>query len=133
MHHQWLEGNLPVASKCAVCAKTCGSVIRYKDLRLDFLGSWNCMHQISYLFQFFPYNAWSKESRSINISQISLPSIWCNYLNRNGICYQNCSDLLWEKIVLVMEKNFWNSWLKAENLQNFLRSLDTPAKISFQW
>ena len=34
-------------------------------------------------------------------------------------CYQNCSDLLWEKIVLVVEKNFWNSRLKAENLQNF--------------
>ena len=34
-------------------------------------------------------------------------------------CYQNCSDLLWEKIVLVIEKNFWNSRLKAENLQNF--------------
>ena len=25
---------------------------------------------------------------------------------------------LWEKIVLVIEKNFWNSRLKAENLQN---------------
>ena len=37
-------------------------------------------------------------------------------------CYQNCSDLLWEKIVLVIEKIFWNSRLKAENLQ-FLRSL----------
>jgi hypothetical protein len=23
-------------------------------------------------------------------------------------CFQNCSDLLWEKIVLVIEKNFWN-------------------------
>ena len=34
-------------------------------------------------------------------------------------CYQNCSDLLWEKIVLVIEKNFWNSRLKAENLQKF--------------
>ena len=22
-------------------------------------------------------------------------------------CYQNCSDLLWEKIVLVIKKNFW--------------------------
>jgi hypothetical protein len=22
-------------------------------------------------------------------------------------CYQNCSDLLWEKIFLVIEKNFW--------------------------
>ena len=34
-------------------------------------------------------------------------------------CYQNCSDLLWEKIVLVFEKNFWNLRLKAENFQNF--------------
>ena len=34
-------------------------------------------------------------------------------------CYQNCSDLLWEKIVLVTKKSFWNSRLKAENLQNF--------------
>ena len=34
-------------------------------------------------------------------------------------CYQNCSDLLWEKIVLVIEKNFWNSKLQAENVQNF--------------
>ena len=25
--------------------------------------------------------------------------------------YQNCSDLLWEKIVLVIEKNFWKSRL----------------------
>ena len=32
-------------------------------------------------------------------------------------CYQNCSDLLWEKIVLVIEKNFWNSRLQAKNLQ----------------
>ena len=27
-------------------------------------------------------------------------------------CYQNCSDLLWEKKILVIEKNFWNSTLK---------------------
>ena len=27
-------------------------------------------------------------------------------------CYQNCSDLLWQKIVLEIEKNFWNSRLK---------------------
>ena len=33
-------------------------------------------------------------------------------------CYQNCSDLLWEKNVLVIEKNFWNSRL-ASNLQKF--------------
>lgn len=28
MPHQWHEGNLPVASTCAVCKKTCGSVLR---------------------------------------------------------------------------------------------------------
>lgn len=28
MPHQWHEGNLPVASTCAVCKKNCGSVLR---------------------------------------------------------------------------------------------------------
>ena len=45
-------------------------------------------------------------------------------------CYQNCSDLLREKIVLVIEKKFWNSWLKAENLQNFWDHLNNLFK---QW
>ena len=35
-------------------------------------------------------------------------------------CYQNCSDLLWEKnVLIVIEKNFWNSRLKVENFQTF--------------
>nr|CAB3237538.1 diacylglycerol kinase delta [Phallusia mammillata] len=33
--HQWLEGNLPVSAKCAVCDKTCGSVLRLQD--------WKCL------------------------------------------------------------------------------------------
>uniref|UniRef100_A0A146MDL5 Diacylglycerol kinase n=2 Tax=Lygus hesperus TaxID=30085 RepID=A0A146MDL5_LYGHE len=33
MPHQWMEGNLPVSSKCAVCEKTCGSVLRLQDWR----------------------------------------------------------------------------------------------------
>ena len=41
-----------------------------------------------------------------------------------AFCCQNCSDLLWERIVLEIEKNFWNSRLQAENLQKFLRSLE---------
>ena len=42
-------------------------------------------------------------------------------LLRKGMvfCYQNCSGLVWEKIVPVIEKNFWNSRLKAENFQKF--------------
>ena len=36
-----------------------------------------------------------------------------------GILLQNCSDLLCEKIVLVIKKNFWNLRLKTENFKNF--------------
>ena len=45
--------------------------------------------------------------------------IFLFYVQFFVFCYQNCSDLLWEKTVLVIEKNFWNSRLKAQNLQNF--------------
>ena len=45
-------------------------------------------------------------------------------------CCQNCSDLLWEKIVLGIEKNFWNSRLKAENFQTFWDHLNNLFK---QW
>ena len=44
--------------------------------------------------------------------------------------YQNCSYLLREKIVLVIEKNVWNSRLKAENLQNFWDRMNNLFK---QW
>uniref|UniRef100_A0A8D8YU22 Diacylglycerol kinase n=1 Tax=Cacopsylla melanoneura TaxID=428564 RepID=A0A8D8YU22_9HEMI len=33
MPHQWMEGNLPVSAKCAVCDRTCGSVLRLQDWR----------------------------------------------------------------------------------------------------
>ena len=45
-------------------------------------------------------------------------------------CYQNCSDLLWEKIVLVIKKKIWNSRLKAENFQKFWDHLNNLFK---QW
>ena len=32
-------------------------------------------------------------------------------------CYQNCSDLLWEKNCSSDRENFWNSRLKAKNFQ----------------
>ena len=46
--------------------------------------------------------------------------VWISHLLCVSLvfCYQNFSDLQWEKIVLVIEKNFWNSRLKAENFQN---------------
>ena len=42
-----------------------------------------------------------------------------DFLAKMVFCFLNCSDLLWEKNVLLVEKNFWNSRLKAENLQKF--------------
>ena len=42
-----------------------------------------------------------------------------NYYQKCFILLSNCSDLLWEEIVLLIEKNFWNLRLKAGNLQNF--------------
>ena len=45
-------------------------------------------------------------------------------------CYQNYSDLLWEKIALVIEKNFWNSRLKGKNLQVFWDHMNNLFK---QW
>lgn len=42
MPHQWMEGNLPVYSKCAVCDKVCGSVLRLVDWRC--LWCRNCVH-----------------------------------------------------------------------------------------
>ena len=57
---------------------------------------------------------------SIGIPIFCYRTFWLHDLFGDMVfCSQNSSDLLWEKIVLVMEKNFWNSRLKAENLQNF--------------
>ena len=48
-------------------------------------------------------------------------------------CFQNCSDMLWEKIVLVIEiqKNFWNSRLKAEQFTNSERSVQFLKENAF--
>ena len=65
-------------------------------------------------------NSWPSTSNfksfSRSIEQFFL-TVGQNNLVTMIFCYQNCSDLLWEKVVLVIEKNFWISRLKAENLQ----------------
>ena len=46
-----------------------------------------------------------------------------NYCLGMVFCYQNCSDLLWEKIVLVIEKNFeiaWTIYSNSERSEQFL-------------
>ena len=60
---------------------------------------------------------------------------------RMVFCYQNCSDLLWEKIVLVIEKNFWNWIFKIfeitrtiySNSQRSEQSLVTECFLTCSW
>jgi hypothetical protein len=50
--------------------------------------------------------------------------------------YQNCSDLLWEKIVLEIEKNFWNSRLNPTVqlfFQTFLAEFFQLLKSDIVW
>ena len=66
----------------------------------------------------------SMEQISQNGVKTILSSIWFSWIPRILIiemvfCYQSCSDLLWEKNVLVIEKKVWNSRLKADNLKKF--------------
>jgi hypothetical protein len=83
----------------------------------------NLLENIKYVFC-------SLRTFAYNIKSITVHSEWggsastyaaiksCNcQIAETVFCYQNCSDLLWEKIVVVIEKNFWNSRLMAENLQ----------------
>ena len=57
--------------------------------------------------------------RWITLNSIIGKNIWYFLSSKNVFRYQNCSELLREKTVLVIEKNFWNSRLKAENLKIF--------------
>lgn len=57
MPHQWLEGNLPVSAKCAVCDKTCGSVLRLQD--------WKCLWcktMVRALYNQLPFISFSSQS-----------------------------------------------------------------------
>ena len=55
---------------------------------------------------------------SLNFYKFHFLQVRCVF-KKLVFCCQNCSDLLWEKIVLVIEKHCWNSRLNAENLQIF--------------
>ena len=66
-----------------------------------------------------PYYWWIHQMFSRFCSKIFLSLSSWKSSPKIVFCYQNCSDLLWEKIVIVIEKNCWNSRLKAENFQKF--------------
>ena len=70
---------------------------------------------------------WPVQNSSISAgwkTDVVVESGSANWAEKMVFCYQNCSELLWEKIVLVTEKDFWNSRLKAKNFQKNLRSLE---------
>ena len=71
-----------------------------------------CNWEKTVLFSFSTtYSNWEKFVEK-NIKS-NCPNWW------NGILLPKLFCLLWEKNVLVIEKNFWNSRLKAKNLPNF--------------
>ena len=55
-----------------------------------------------------------REEKSMTSSPLSKEPVSWNEKHdpkvRNGILLPKCYDLLWEKIVRVMEKNFWDHW-----------------------
>ena len=64
-------------------------------------------HFYACLVHFFCHKAKRAWVFLLNICQ-QKKSPWCHMdvVKPMVFCYQNCSDLLWEKIVLVIEKNF---------------------------
>ena len=57
--------------------------------------------------------------RHLSINLFSYILLILTYRASLVFCYQNCSDPLWEKIVLVIEKNFWNSRPRPRIFKNF--------------
>ena len=62
----------------------------------------------------------------------TLNSLWGkNTLNLTLVfCYKNCSDLPWEKNVLVIEKNFWNSRPRICKIFEIIRTIYSNSERS---
>ena len=54
------------------------------------------------------------------------------YLLELAFCFQNCSDILWEKIVLVIKKNVWNLRLNVKNFE-MTRQIHSNNEMSVQF
>ena len=56
----------------------------------------------------YKYSLYDNAFQIINLpSTLIKMKLWCWWM---VFCLQNCSDLQWEKIVLVNEKNFWKKF-----------------------
>ena len=66
----------------------------------------------------------NKLVRMQNLTRAAPPSFHCGTVLWMVFCYQNCSDLLWEKIVLVIEKNLGREFAKIlRSLEQFDRTV----------
>jgi len=80
---------------------------------------------LSDLFLWFGKKVWGFKIKTKSTIIFSLnKGYWTTFqelLKNSQLVFfnQNCSDLLWQKIVLLNEKKFWNLRLKVENLQKF--------------
>ena len=105
---------------CIICEKVTKGQIVTKGLSL---GDWWIFE--SWKEKFGNQNIWylktlhHLDSIRIRFSQKNTNDTLEFSFHRNGILLRKLFWPMWEKIVLVIEKNFWNSRLKAENLQNF--------------
>ena len=84
------------------------------------LSSSICKRNNLFIFKFMKFFAISTEDGCMISKWHADCRPWPTIKSQTMVfCYQNCSELPWEKNVLVIEKNFWNSRLKTENLQSF--------------
>ena len=97
------------------------TVLRLKKLRLFFQNGFEPIVKIVWTMKRFLLQHMSNMTveNCRTCSSVSHFVVRLSSLSTMVFCYQNCSYLLWEKILLVIEKNFWNSRLKAENLEKF--------------
>ena len=102
---------------------------------------WICIHSLTFLRKIPLLKIWGQFNNMYFIfieidSWKNLCTIDLEKLQRLArsttleivFCFQNCSDLQWEQIVVAIKKNFWNWRLKAgtiysnsERAQQFLK------------
>ena len=106
-------------------------VCSFRELIGSLLSVWGRQRPEQKKIYIFSRSAWPSKSSAVRKCNCFSPYCAKTPMNfsiqiltiyrTNGILLPKLfwPKLLWEKIVLVTEKNFWNSRLKAENLQKF--------------